>query len=404
MELAVEYKKSEVGLIPHDWTVANIGDDCYCFSGGTPTTSIREYYGGSIPWITSGDLNSQRIVDVDGRITRKGLEYSSAKMVHEGTLLLALYGATAGVAAITGIRAAINQAVLAIQTKEIDTEYLFQYLRFRKEMFLSTYLQGGQPNLSGEIVKLFKIPLPPTRSEQIAIAEALSDADAYIDSLEKLLVKKRDIKQGVMKELLTGTRRLPGFEIEAGSRNSLVGSLPNDWSICNLGGLAHIKTGTRNNEDKVENGNYPFFVRSANVERIDTFSHDCEAILIPGEGGIGSIFHYVNGRFNVHQRVYAITDFSASVSARFLFYYLKIRFGAHAMQHSVKATVDSLRLPTFMEFNVGMPSNIMEQHAIATVLSDIDAEVDLLKKKLTKARDIKQSMMQNLLTGKVRLV
>jgi type I restriction enzyme S subunit len=158
-----------------------------------------------------------------------------------------------------------------------------------------------------------------------------------------------------------------------------------------------------NNQDKVEDGEYPFFVRSQSVERIDTFTHDCEAILVPGEGGIGSIFHYIKGRFALHQRVYGVTDFSDVVFGRFLYFYIRVFFGAHAMENSVKATVDSLRLPTFLDFEIRLPPTKNEQNAIVEVLSDIESEVESLESRLIKARALKQAMAQALLTGRIRL-
>jgi type I restriction enzyme S subunit len=193
-----------------------------------------------------------------------------------------------------------------------------------------------------------------------------------------------------MQELLTGKRRLPGF---TGARE-----------LERLGEIAHIKTGSRNNQDKVEDGKYAFFVRSATVERINSYSYDCEAILVPGEGGIGSIFHYINGRFDVHQRVYAITQFSPDTSGKYVYFYMAKNFGAHAMENTVKATVDSLRLPTFQNFEITMPPSLEEQTAIAAVLSDTDAEIAALETKLAKARQVKQGMMQELLTGRIRLL
>ncbi len=171
-----------------------------------------------------------------------------------------------------------------------------------------------------------------------------------------------------------------------------------------LADIAHIKTGSRNNQDKIEEGEYPFFVRSATVERINSYSHDCEAILIPGEGEIGNIFHYINGRFDVHQRVYAITQFTGGVSGRYVFAYMAKNFGYHAMENSVKATVDSLRLPTFHNFKIWMPQIVEEQTAITTILSDMDAEIAALETKLDKTRSLKQGMMHNLLTGRIRLI
>lgn len=194
------------------------------------------------------------------------------------------------------------------------------------------------------------------------------------------LAKKRDLKQAVMQQLLAGQTRLPGFRGE--------------WEVKRLGEIAHIKTGSRNNEDKIEDGEYPFFVRSENIERIDSYSYDCEAIFVPGEGRIGDIFHYINGRFDVHQRVYAINQFKAGISAKFIHLYMVKNFGAWAMQNSVKATVDSLRLPTFQTFEMPVPPTKEEQTAIAIVLSDIDAELATLEARRYKTCALKQAMMQ----------
>jgi len=233
------------------------------------------------------------------------------------------------------------------------------------------------------------VTIPLDSTEQRRIAAMLLDIDALIAVLEKLITKKRNIKQGAMQDLLTGKRRLPGFSGE--------------WVEKTLGKAAlDIKTGKRNNEDKVENGKYSFFVRSQQVERINDYGYDCEAILIPGEGNIGQIFHYINGKFDCHQRVYKISNF-VDVDAKFIFYYLKMFFGQYALMNTVKATVDSLRLPTFVNFEMRIPQNTAEQTAIAAILSDMDAEIDTLTAKLTKLKYIKQGVMTELLTGKVRL-
>ncbi|MEB5515272.1 restriction endonuclease subunit S [Vibrio cholerae] len=200
-------KPSELGEIPEDWEVGAIGDSCRTYSGGTPSTSNKNFYGGGIKWITSSDLNQGVIHDVAGRITDAGLNGSSAKLVEAHTLLIALYGATAGVCAITRISAAINQAVLAIVPAEHNSEYLFYWFTRHKEVIIETYTQGGQPNLSGDIVRSIKLAFPPV-NEQTAIATILSDMDAEIQALEQRLGKTRHIKQGMMQELLTGKTRL----------------------------------------------------------------------------------------------------------------------------------------------------------------------------------------------------
>ena len=281
-----------------------------------------------------------------------------------------------------------NHAHVLRPKPSVDARFLTEFLEsLNYEKFNSG---TAQPKLNKQAVANLAITFPSSIEEQSLIADALSDTDTLIDSLEQLLTKKRQIKQGAMQELLTGKRRLPGF----------VG----DWTCAPLGELARIKTGSMNNQDKVEDGEFPFFVRSQSVERIDTYTHDCEAILIPGEGGIGSIFHYFHGRFALHQRVYGITDFSESVLGRFVYFFMRVFFGPHAMENSVKATVDSLRLPTFMTFEVRLPPTVAEQTAIVEVLSDLEVNIAALEERLTKARALKQAMAQALLTGRIRLV
>ena len=234
-----------------------------------------------------------------------------------------------------------------------------------------------------------QIELPPI-IEQNAIAEVLSDVDGLLNALDALIAKKQAIKQAVMQQLLTGKTRLPGFS--------------GAWETKQLGDIATIKTGSKNNEDKDENGQYPLFVRSAIVERINSYCFDGEAILVPGEGGIENIFHYINGRFDCHQRVYMINRFVDGVFGKLIYYIMVLQFGRHAMQNTVKATVDSLRLPTFQTFSFSIPTDIAEQRAIASVLSDMDAEITALEERRDKTRAIKQGMMQQLLTGRVRLM
>lgn len=268
-----------------------------------------------------------------------------------------------------------------------DPQFVALFLRaFRLERFdaATSVPTLNRNNLVGHPIKIPGLP------EQRAIASALSDVDELLSGLDRLIAKKRDLKQAAMQQLLTGQTRLPGFEGE--------------WEVKRLGDIAHIKTGSRNNEDKVEDGEYPFFVRSENIERIHSYSHDCEAILVPGEGRIGDIFHYISGKFDVHQRVYAITEFKPDVAAKFIHLYMSMNFGAWAMQNTVKATVDSLRLPTFQTFEMRVPATKEEQTTIATVLSDMDAELSALEARREKTRLLKQGMMQELLTGKTRLI
>jgi type I restriction enzyme S subunit len=392
----VGHKQTEVGVIPEDWEIVPMGS-LGTFNKGQ---GIRkdEAASGDIPCVRYGEIYTYHNDIIRAFNSRISADVArTSKRLKKGDLLFAGSGETkeeiGKCVAFVGDEEAYAGGDIVILSPIKGVSAFFGHL-FNAPVVVRQKASKGQGDavvhISASALSSIKLPLPPTKAEQEAIAEALSDADALIESLEQLLAKKRHLKQGAMQKLLTGKKRLPGFSGE--------------WEVKRLGEIAHIKTGSRNNEDKINDGAYPFFVRSPNVERINTYSHECEAILVPGEGNIGNIFHYINGRFDVHQRVYVITQFSQETSGKYVYFYMVKNFGSHAIQNSVKATVDSLRLPTFQNFEITMPSTCDEQTAIAAILSDMDAELAALEEKLAKARDLKQGMMQELLTGRICLI
>ena len=175
------------------WTEKAIGTFCDTGSGGTPTRDrAAEFYGGSIPWVKSGELRESIILNASETITEAGLANSSAKLVPAGALLVAMYGATVGRVGILGIEAATNQAVCHIIPKngEADTRYLFHALQSKLPEFLSRSVGGAQPNISQEIIRRTSIPLPPLK-EQRRIAAILDKADA-LRQKRRLAVQKLD--------------------------------------------------------------------------------------------------------------------------------------------------------------------------------------------------------------------
>jgi type I restriction enzyme S subunit len=371
------YKQTEVGVIPEDWDVSSFSEVFSVTAGGDVDPKRSQSF--------QDGIHCYPIYS--NALTNKGLYGYCSYADHPADSLTITARGMVGAANFRDHAYTAIGRVLVLQPKNhIAGIYFAEVVNYRVKFANES---TGVPQLTAPQISKYLLPVPPL-AEQRAITEALSDADALIESLEQLLTKKRHLKQAAMQELLTGKKRLPGFS--------------GQWQVKLLGSLAHIKTGSRNNEDKIEDGAYPFFVRSPNVERINTYSHECEGILVPGEGNIGNIFHYINGRFDVHQRVYAITQLSQETSGKFVYFYMAKNFGAHAMQNSVKATVDSLRLPTFQNFELTMPPTHEEQTAIAVVLSDMDAELADLETQLDKSRALKQGMMQKLLTGEIRLI
>lgn len=152
-----------------------------------------------------------------------------------------------------------------------------------------------------------------------------------------------------------------------------------------LGDISEIGTGSNNREDCSENGLYPFFVRSKDILRIDKYLYDEEAILIPGEGGVGEIFHYINGKYGLHQRTYRVHPFSSDIKGKYLYYYLQENFRNYIHHKSYKSTAASIRRPMLTEFPLAIPP-LSEQSRIVSILDTFTASIDNLKKQIAERR------------------
>ncbi len=194
------------------------------------------------------------------------------------------------------------------------------------------------------------------------------------------------------------------MEVRAGYKQSEVGVIPDDWKLEYIENLAHITTGSRNTQDRIADGEYPFFVRSQTVERINSYSFDGEAVLTAGDGvGTGKIFHYINGQFDTHQRVYRISNFCDQVNGFYFYLYFSTHFYNRIMQMTAKSSVNSVRREMIARMLVPLPPTVAEQRRIVDALRDVDALLDGLDLLIAKKRDLRQAAIQQLLTGKTRL-
>src|ERR1051325_4178495 len=172
------------------------------------------------------------------------------------------------------------------------------------------------------------------------------------------------------------------MEMRPGYKLTAVGVIPEEWDLDHIESVAQITTGNKNTQDNVEDGQYPFFVRSQKVERINSYSFDGEAVLTAGDGvGTGKVFHYINGNFDVHQRVYRISDFSERVNGYFFYLYFSTGFYNRIMQMTAKSSVDSVRREMIVRMLIPLPPTKVEQTAIAEVLTEIDAELATLEQR-----------------------
>ena len=188
------------------------------------------------------------------------------------------------------------------------------------------------------------------------------------------------------------------MELKNGYKQSEIGVIPDDWGLDVIKHHCSITTGNKNTQDRVDNGMYPFFVRSQTVEKINSYSFDGEAVLTAGDGvGTGKIYHYLNGKFDFHQRVYKMSDFSEKLDGYFFYLYFSNHFYSRISQMTAKSSVDSVRMEMIADMKIPLPPTKKEQTAIAITLSDADAWIQSLTRLIAKKRQIKQGAMQTLL-------
>ena len=186
------------------WEFICLGKKCTCFSGGTPDSTNKEFYGGTIPFIRSAEIDE---ADTQLFLTDEGLEQSSAKEVQVGDLLLAMYGANSGEVAISKINGAINQAILCIRSNSLDTHFLKYFLERDKERIINRYLQGGQGNLSAEIIKELRFPFPALIAQH-TISHFLELVENRIAAQRRLVELLKKHKRGLSNALFSGKVRM----------------------------------------------------------------------------------------------------------------------------------------------------------------------------------------------------
>jgi type I restriction enzyme, S subunit len=207
-----KFKDSVLGVMPEEWEVVKLGSVTKSYAGGTPKRGVSKYYdNANIPWIKSGELNQNEIIEVEEYISEVAVKETAAKYIIKDTVLIALYGATAGQVSISRLeKATTNQAVLSvfpIDTNNLCNEFLYQFLKFNKDKILNLCQGSGQPNLSKQIIDNYYIALPEY-SEQRKIADILISIDDKLEFLQNKKVEYINLKKGLMDKLLTGKIRV----------------------------------------------------------------------------------------------------------------------------------------------------------------------------------------------------
>jgi len=383
------YKQTEVGVIPEDWEVKRLGE-CVV---GRPSYGINAAavpYSDKLPiYIRITDISEEGRFLPDNLVSVNS-EHSAKYYLADGDIVFARTGASVGKSyrynLIDGplvyagflIRVRPNSGMLltTFLAGYVTTERYWQWVR-------TMSMRSGQPGINGTEFSRLPIPLPPL-PEQKAIAQALSDMDALISGLDDVIAKKRDIKQATMQQLLTGKTRLPGFSGE--------------WEVKTLGELLKVRHGKSQHDIVTSDGVYPILASGGEIGRTNAYIYNQPSVLIGRKGTIDSP-QYVETPFWTVDTLF-FTEIGVEAFPKFVFYKFKM---IQWRSYNEASGVPSLNAKTIESIEVNVPP-LPEQQAIATVLSDIDDELAALEQRREKTRELKQAMMQELLTGRTRLV
>lgn len=430
------YKMTEVGVIPEDWEVKTLGklaciNGRIGFRGYTVKDLVRKGEGAIA---IGGKHISKNFLDISDAeyISWKKYYESPEIMVRKGDIVLAQRG-TLGKSALIKSDigpATINPSLVLINKIKCNNLYLIYNIQSSSvtDYIQQINAQTSIPMISQKQIEGIKIAIAKSDSEQTAIATALSDVDSLISALTKKIEKKKAIKQGLMQQFLTGKKRLPGYEKNRESVQTEWGAIPKDWKTLSIGRCCSIKArigwqGLKKTEYQ-SSGEYVLvtgtdflngridwkscvYVSKKRYEQdnnIQIVKHD---ILITKDGTIGKVAFLddVPCLGTLNSGIFVVRSHSLELDQCYLSkIFESFIFDAFLESLVAGSTINHLYQKDFVHFNFPVPPTVSEQTAIANILSDCDSEIAALEEKRDKYKEIKQGMMQQLLTGKIRLI
>lgn len=389
------------------WNTVKLKDICDFIGGGTPSKQVENFWHGNIPWISSSDLTESSVwkINITRHITEEAVAKSATHICPRNTVLV-VSRVGVGKVAIAPVEVCTSQDFTNLVSKRNDARFLAYCIQAKMKIMAEKTQGTSIKGVTVESIAQMEIELP-SQEEQTAIAEVLSDVDNLISSLQQLIEKKKAIKQGAMQELLAGEKRLPGFSEK--------------WSKQQLGDICNIINGGTPSTSIAEfwNGNILWctptditrcptkYIYTTESKITESGLKASSATLLPkgtlllcsratiGEVRIAGNAICTNQGFKslvVHQ----------NISNEWLYYMMHV-LKSKMLEKAIGSTFLEISKKDLAELDIIVPE-FTEQKAIAQVLSDMDSEIELLEKKLVKYQQIKQGMMQELLTGRIRLV
>ena len=402
------------------WNTVKLKDICDFIGGGTPSKQVENFWCGNIPWISSSDLIESSIwkINITRHITAEAVAKSATHICPRNTVLV-VSRVGVGKVAIAPFEVCTSQDFTNLVSKKHDARFL-AYCIQNKMKIMAEKTQGTSiKGVTVENIAQMEIELPP-QEEQTAIAEALSDIDNLISSMQKLIQKKKAIKQGATQELLTGKKRLPGFSTEwsQATFGDLFDFLPTNAftrdQMADTGTIQNVHYGDILTKYgaclDMANTDMPYLLETVSVRKYSESSYVREGDVIIADTAEDSTVGKCVELVNVHGKVLSgqhtmLCRPKVTFTPKFLGYYMN----AECFHNQMLPFITGIKVSSISKANISTlvlkyPTLVEEQQAIAQVFSDMDNEIAQLEKKLAKYQQIKQGMMQELLTGRIRLV
>lgn len=386
MKIPQGYKQSEQGVIPEDWEIVSIGDLGHILGGGTPSTNNSQYWDGGIPWFTPSEIGKRKYVAFSCRtISDSGLHASSTNLLPKGTILLTTR-ASIGDSAILLHSATTNQGFQSIVVNNNSFSNEFVYYLLKQNVGAMLNLSSGSTFLEISKKKLasINITVPKSLAEQQAIAEALSDVDALIASLEKKIAKKCLIKQGAMIRLLS------------------LGGRGKKWFNQRIKNIVSIKKGEMLNSGQYIAGNIPVIAGGKSAAGYHNIANrPANTITISASGASAGYVAFHD--FPIFATDCSTIEPNELYDIKYIFYLLSFyQSELYALQTG--GAQPHVHPNDIYDLKIYYNSDIETQQKITTILSDMDKELADLEARRDKYKLIKSGMMQKLLTGQIRLI
>lgn len=357
-----------------------IGDGLH----GTPTYSKT----GTYYFINGNNLeNGKIIVSLDTPKVDDSVFERNNKELNDATILMSINGTIGKVAYYNDEKVMLGKSVAYFKVNyKYSKEYYYQLIQtgnvqyqFKMGLTGSTIKNLGLNTIKNTSVNVPSLP------EQQKIADFLSTIDTVISNYNDTIKAWEDRKKGVMQKLFSQEVR---FIADDGSEFS-------EWEEKNVEDVCSVSTGKGNTQDKVDTGAYRFYVRSPIIEHSDSYLFDEEAVITVGDGvGTGKVFHYVKGKYNLHQRCYRMYDFRG-VTGKYFYYFFSTNFYRRVKSMSAKTSVDSVRMEMITKMKISVPC-LAEQQKIADCLSSLDKVIEKQKATLAAWEELKKGLLQQM--------